>query len=242
VVKPEQLKDLLHTAQLPRRDALLLILATKDGQPSTPTQIVNTGRDNGITDISTWNVSQYLGGHKGYFVKLPEGWVLGPKGRQEIVSLVSKLTGGPLVAINQTLRALLPKLPAACASFVGEAIACYEAKCYRASVVLSWVGAVASLHDHVVTNHLGAFNAEALARDANWKLAKIADDLGLMNEGTFLDIMVKISALGKNVKEHLKNHCLALRNACGHPNSVEPGEHMVAAHLESLINHVFTKF
>lgn len=242
VVNSEQLRDLLHTARLPRRDTLALILATRNGQPTATTEILKIGRDNGVRDISSWNVSQYLSGNRSHFVKLPNGWTLGPKGKEEVALLSSKLNGSPLVAINQTLRALLPKLPTDSRSFIAEAVACYEAKCYRAAVVLSWVGAMAILHDHVIKKHLAAFNAEALARDPDWKAAKIADDLGSMKEERFLDILVKISVLGKNVKEHLKNHCLALRNASGHPNSLEPGESMVAAHLESLINHVFTKF
>jgi hypothetical protein len=243
VVKPEQLKDLLHTTRLARRDALALILASKDSQPISTTEIVTVGRNNGLVKIGTWNVSQYLASNKSHFVKFPAGWTLGPIGKQHVASLVSKINGGQAVVINQSLRLLIPKLPnEESRAFVGEAISCYEAKCYRAAVVLSWVGAVAVLQNHIFANHLLAFNAEASARDSDWKPAKISDDLGLMKEEKFLDILVKLSVIGKNVKELLKNQCLGLRNACGHPNSVQPGENMVAAHLEILINHVFTKF
>jgi hypothetical protein len=243
MVKPEQLKDVLHTARLSRRDAIALILATINGQPISTTEVVRIGRDNGLNKIGTWNVSQYLAANKNIFVKFPEGWALGPNGKQHVLSLVSKLSGGQPAIINQSLRLLIPKLPNEEAkAFIGEAISCYESKCYRAAVVLSWVGAVAVLHNHIITNHLAVFNTEALARDPNWKAAKVADDLGLMKEDKFLDVLVKISVLGKNVKELLKNSCLALRNACGHPNTVQPGENMVGAHLEILVNHVFTKF
>lgn len=243
MVKPEQLKDLLHAARLEHRDAIALVLATKDGQSISASEVVKIGRNNGLDKIGTWNVSQYLAQNKGFFVKFPEGWALGPAGKQRVASLAAKLNGGQPAIINQSLRLLIPKLPNEEAkAFVGEAISCYEAKCYRAAVVLSWVGAMAVLHNHVIVNHLAVFNAEALARDPVWKPAKVVDDLGLMKEEKFLDILVKVSVLGKNVKELLKNNCLALRNACGHPNSVQPGENMVAAHLEILINHVFTKF
>jgi hypothetical protein len=243
LVKSDQLKDLLHAARLPRRDALALILASRDGQPVTTTEIQKIGKDSGLRDITTWNVTQYLNTNEGLFVRLPAGWTLGPKGKQDVVALVSKINGGQPAVINQSLRLLIPKLPnEESKAFVGEAISCYEAKCYRAAVVLSWVGAVAVLHNRIIVSHLVAFNAEASARDPDWKTAKVADDLGLMKEDRFLDILVKISVLGKNVKELLKNQCLALRNACGHPNSVQPGENMVAAHLEILANHVFSKF
>ncbi len=243
MLKPEHLKDILHTARLQRRDAIALVLATKDGQPTSAAEVVKIGRNNGLDKIGTWNVSQYLGQNKGFFVKFPEGWALGPAGKQHVASLAAKLNGGQPAMINQSLRLLIPKLPNEEAkAFVGEAISCYESKCYRAAVVLSWVGAVAILHNYVINNCLVAFNAEASARDKDWKPAKVVDDLGLMKEEKFLDVLVKISVLGKNVKELLKNNCLALRNACGHPNSVQPGENMVAAHLEILINHVFTRF
>lgn len=242
MVKLEQLTELLHTARLPRRDAIALVLATKDGQSISAAEVVKIGRNNGLDKMGTWNVSQYLAQNKGFFIKFPEGWALGPAGKQHVATLAAKLNGGQPAIINQSLRLLIPKLPNEEAkAFVGEAISCYEAKCYRAAVVLSWVGAVAILHNHVITNCLAAFNAEASARDKDWKSAKVADDLGQMKEDKFLDILVKIAVLGKNVKELLKNNCLALRNACGHPNSVQPGENMVAAHLEILINHLFTK-
>ena len=249
LVKSEQLKDLLHTARLPRRDALALILASQNGQPIQTTEIIKIGKDSGIRNISTWNVTQYLNSNKTFFVKLPTGWILGPNGRPHIDALVAKITGGQPAVVSHSLRLLIPKLSNEEAkAFVGEAISCYEAKCYRAAVVLSWVGAVAVLHNHIITHHLVTFNAEMSARRAKrnppetWKLAKNTDDLALMSEGELLEVLAAVSVIGKSVKELLKNQCLGLRNGCGHPNSVQPGENMVAAHLEILINHIFTKF
>lgn len=249
MVKPEQLKDLLHAARLPRRDALALILASQNGQPIQTTEIIKIGKDSGIRDISTWNVTQYLNSNKTFFVKLPTGWILGPNGRPHADSIEAKITGGKPAVVSHSLRLLIPKLPNEEAkAFVGEAISCYEAKCYRAAVVLSWVGAVSVLHHHVVNHHLQAFNAEMAVRRSKrnppevWKAAKNPDDLALVSEGEFLEVLVTISVLGKTVKELLKNQCLLLRNGCGHPNSVQSGEHMVAAHLENLVNHIFTKF
>ena len=72
-------------------------------------------------------------------------------------------------------------------------------------------------------------------------LAKNADDLTRMKEHEFLQVLESISAIGKNVKRELEN-CLNLRNACGHPNSLEIAENRVAAHLEILTLNVFSKF
>jgi hypothetical protein len=62
-----------------------------------------------------------------------------------------------------------------------------------------------------------------------------------MKEFEFLQVLVGISVLGKNVKEELEV-CLKLRNGCGHPNSLVVGEHKTSAHLETLIQNVYTCF
>jgi hypothetical protein len=125
-----------------------------------------------------------------------------------------------------------------------EAITCFESALYRACVVLSWIGALGLLYNHVITKYIVSFNAEALRRDPKWRAAQTPDDLARMKEGDFLDIiaMPPLSIIGKNVKEELKNNCLQLRNACGHPNSLVIGENKVAAHLEILILNVFSRF
>lgn len=111
----------------------------------------------------------------------------------------------------------------------------------RRAVVLSWTGAVAVLQDAVIASHLSDFNAEAVRRDAKWRAAKTADDLGRMKESEFLNVLSAISVIGKNVKQELEK-CLDLRNAAGHPNSLRFGENRVAAHLEILILNVFSVF
>ena len=126
-------------------------------------------------------------------------------------------------------------------AFVEEAIGCVEQHLYRAAVVLSWVGALAVLYDHVVAKELAAFNAEAKRRNMKWKDAKTADDLALMGEYDFLQVLEAISVIGKSVKAELEV-CLKLRNGCGHPNSLQIAEHRVNSHIETLILNVFTRF
>ena len=58
---------------------------------------------------------------------------------------------------------------------------------------------------------------------------------------TLLDTLVRLSIIGKNVKQEL-DKCLSLRNSRGHPNSLVIAEHNVAAHIEILILNVFKKF
>jgi hypothetical protein len=85
---------------------------------------------------------------------------------------------------------------------------------------------------------LAAFNAEAKKANAKWKDAVHEDGLARMGEADFLDCLVPIGVIGKNVKEELAK-ALKLRNGCGNPNSLKTGPNMVTSHLETLILNVF---
>jgi hypothetical protein len=127
-------------------------------------------------------------------------------------------------------------------AFVEEAIDCFEAGLYRSAVVMSWIGAISILYDYVVRNKLNEFNIEATKRNPKWKSAQTKDDLALMKESDFLDVLAALSIIGKNVKEQLKNNCLGLRNSCGHPNSFKVGRSMAESHLEILLLNVYDVF
>jgi hypothetical protein len=107
--------------------------------------------------------------------------------------------------------------------------------------VLSWVGAVSLLYDHVIANELAAFTVEAKKRDAKCKDAKTRDELARMPEYTLLQILETLSVVGKSVKTELEG-CLKLRSGCGHPNSLHIAEHRVASHIEILTLNVFATF
>ena len=62
-----------------------------------------------------------------------------------------------------------------------------------------------------------------------------------LKESDFLDVLERLSVLSNAVKKELKT-CLERRNNCGHPNDYKIGEAQVAAHIESLIHHVFERF
>jgi hypothetical protein len=126
-------------------------------------------------------------------------------------------------------------------SFVLEAVGCFESGYYRAAVILSWVGAVSVLYEHVIANKLTDFNTEAARRNAKWRAATNSNDLARMDEHDFLQILAAISVIGKSVKDELEAR-LKLRNGCGHPNNLQIAENVAAAHVESLVNNVFAQF
>ncbi len=126
-------------------------------------------------------------------------------------------------------------------SFVEEAIKCYEAELYRSAIVMSWIGAVSVLYSYIHANYLKEFNQTARQFNARWKHAQSKDDLSRMRESEFLDRIASISVIGKDVKRELQN-CLARRNSCGHPNSLQIGANTVAHHVEVLLLNVFNRF
>lgn len=111
-------------------------------------------------------------------------------------------------------------------AFVKDAIKCYESKRYRSAIVMSWIAAVDVLHWEVVANHLDAFDNEAKRVTDKWKKAANADRLSRMGEADFLDRLVTIHVIGKNVKDQLAI-ALNLRKGCGHPNRLAIGDNMV---------------
>lgn len=237
MLKPELLPDLLHSERRATKDRLLLVLAVDIARPKTLQDIRDLAVNAGWRAVRSVDVSKVLGRTKGLAIRTPKGWELTTSGRQYLVPLVQPTS--PVLVISQSLRDHLPSIMSADArAFADEAVKCYEARLYRAAVVLSWVGAVAVLHDHVVKNHLPEFNAEATRRDAKWRAAKDADGVGRMGEHDFLDVLAALSIIGKNVKDELQK-ALKLRNGCGHPNSLRVSEHQAAAHIELLIDNVF---
>lgn len=240
------LRDLVHERTFTQLDKLLLCLAVESSKPKRPAAVVALAVAAGLRAVKKWNVSAILTSSKGLATNATDGWLLTSLGIDHVRRLAGPRLLAPVPAISSTLRGLLSKLGNPdIAAFVEEAIKCFEARLYRFAVVLSWVGALALLYDHVVSKHLAAFNAEATRRTATsknpWKPAKTADDLALMKEHDFLQVIESISVIGKNVRQELEAR-LKLRNACGHPNSFALAENTVAAHVEQLILNVYAKF
>lgn len=236
-------QTLLVNPRLTRLDKILLILFWDSEIPKNLSKIKGIAVENGLRECQNWNISDVLGKAKGKAAPIKGNWILTTPGRAHLIDkkyLTEKKTHlkndiADLRSHLSTISNLQTK------TFLEEAIACLEADQKRAAVVFSWIGAVAILYDEVVKNHLASFNAEATRKDAKWKTAKTADDLGKMKEFDFLNTLESISLIGKNVKQELQQS-LQLRNGCGHPNSLNIGVRKVAAHIEILILNIFSKF
>ena len=237
----DDLKSWLHRNGITRRDKFLLALATFD-TPCAVRDIMKRCADAGLKIPTTWNPSGLLTQSKGLAIRLPSGWELSEAGKLHLRNLgVSKLSPAA-VQVATDLRGYLLKIKNVdVRAYVEDAIRCYEGELYKASIVMSWLAAIAVLHRHVAKNHLAAFNTEAKRVDPKWKTAANEDDLGTMKESMFLDRLAGISLIGKNSKEALKK-ALDLRNSCGHPNSFKVGVNGAAAHIEALLMNVFNAY
>lgn len=234
------LKAHIANDRLSRKEKVLLILLHHDSDVPVKS-ITETAINNGLREAKKWNVSQILSSLKGLAIKLPEGWSITETGKKSLESL-GVLSEKPTQTIKPKLRVYSSSITNDhVKQFADEAIEALEVGLLRSSVVLSWVGAVSILYEEVLNNHLSAFNAEAVRRSPKWKNATNADGLSKMKEYDFLQVLNGISVIGKNVKDELE-HCLKLRNSCGHPNSLKIGEHKVASHIEILILNVYSKF
>lgn len=234
------LKRLLHK-DFDATDKLLFLLSSMEAACQIK-DLKDRATQAGFRVPKGWNVSSLLARSKGKAIRTPSGWELSDTGKEHLAN-IGVVSGNP--AVHRVARELRQHASVISSErvreFVEEAISCHESKLYRSAVVMSWLGAVAVLHEEVVKNHLTTFNAEASRRNSKWKPAKTSDDLGLMKETDFLDVLQAISVIGKNVKKDLAQ-CLDRRNGCGHPNSYKLAENTVAAHVETLVLNVFSKF
>jgi hypothetical protein len=236
----DDLKDLINNPKLSRIDILVILLSVDSSGARSIKELKDLAVYGGLRKVAKWNISDILSRSKGIAVRTNDGWELSRDGKAYAASL--GVDSGPVITANVNLRKFLTSISAPdTKEFIEEAVKCLEARYFRAAVVLSWVGAVSVLQQYVISHKLVEFNAEALCRNKDWKLAKTADDLGKMKEATFLQILESISVIGKNTKQELEE-CLKLRNSSGHPTSLKYGDSRVASHIEILILNVFCKF
>jgi hypothetical protein len=239
----DQLKQAVHKKDLTKTDKALLCVAAAGAKAASTGTVKKLALQAGVKGAKTLNFTAHLASVEDKVFKTPDGWELTDVGRKHVATLAAQeLSSSPAATEAQALRALLPKLKNDDArEFLKEAVICSEQSLVRAAVVLSWVGAMALMHDHAHAKYLAAINAEATKRDPKWKTAKTVDHLGKLSEATFLEIAETVGMIGKNVKQELEAS-LKLRNGCGHPNSLKIGPNKVAAHLETLALNVYAVF
>jgi hypothetical protein len=238
----DRLSEFLSGSDLTRTLKLLAIVDFLGGGPLRVSEIEKTALEAGLREAKNWNISQVLKRSGGAVILLPEGWKMTDAGRKQLRSAGWDARPTHIVNLIDDLNDAISKIKREERRiFLREAVNCYAAEHYRAAVVLSWSGAIAVMHDYVVSESLPQFNQEARRQGIIKKDAERISDLQEMKEHAFLQIMSSIGLLDKNQKQELDSR-RQFRNACGHPSALRLSNRMVSAHLESLILNVFDKF
>jgi hypothetical protein len=239
--------DLAKSGQ---RGPILLLLSHVE-QPAQTAAVRDKGISIGFRALAQWNLSDVLkaAAKDGLVAQLKAGWKLLTPGLKSIESHYRP--EAPIIAeTRHALRDHIAKLgDAHRRHFLEEAVMSFDTKSYRAAIVLSWVGAAHILQEFVVTFHLAAFNSAAVARakkqsDPRRKQfipIRGIKDFWSVEESDMLQLCQDAGILDKAEKQELQAR-LDLRNRCGHPNAVVVAEHTVAAHIESLLLNVYSKY
>jgi hypothetical protein len=221
-----------------------LLLLSELPQPAKTADVRDLGYRFGRRDITKWNLSDILkkAAAAGLVAQLPEGWRLLPAGRQFLAPAgLAKDVPIVLEARHNLQNHLATVTDANKRAFLEEALGCFEGGFHRAAIVLSWIGAMSIIHEHVVERFLVPFSQAGAKRFKDFKAVKGIKDMAALKESDLLQICQDCGMLDKAEKQELGER-LDLRNRCGHPNSLKLAEHTVASHIEILMHNVYSRY
>jgi hypothetical protein len=236
------LRESLARRDVSKTDKYLLIVAMHDG-PMKANDIRAVARQHGWKDGIRSIPGDYLRQTRNA-IYLPNGWTVTEACKRSLADRGLMNPAGVLTPVTEALEKYLTDVhDPDKARFVEEAIQCVKNKAYRSAIVLTWVGAVYLLYQHVLKNKLTEFNQEGHRRfQKGWTDVANVDDIATARtESVFLNMLEHIGVLTKAEQKELQN-CLDRRNTAGHPNSASFEEVTVGAHIHELIAKVYSKY
>ncbi|MGJ5006331.1 hypothetical protein ACQR05_01075 [Bradyrhizobium oligotrophicum] len=237
------LRESLARRDVSKTDKYLLIVAMHDG-PMKANDIRAVARQNGWRDGSGSLPGDYLK-HTKNAIYVPTGWTVTEACKKSLVERGLMNAAGVLTPVTEALERYLTDVhDSEKARFVEEAVQCVKNKSYRSAIVLTWVGAVYLLYQHVLKHKLSEFNQEGRRRFQKKGWSDVSDVDGLataVTESIFLNMLEHIGVVTKAEQKELQN-CLDRRNTAGHPNSASFEEVTVGAHIHELISKVYSKY
>ena len=248
----EMLLDNLATIELladrkglSQEDITLISLASAGGF-ETGKGIKAKAVELGVKEIQKWNLSMILKRAEGKVASIKGKWKLLGPGQARVSELGFSDKESRIVNVAKSLRSYLNSLKHGSAryQYVEEAISGFEAQLYRSAIVFSWVGGFEILKQFIFDKKKSEFeNAYNSRHSKNSKLfsLKSIDSFERIKEREVIEISENIGLFGKSVKDEIIE-CLNRRNRAGHPNKSLNSENIAAAHIETLLNQVFTKF
>lgn len=128
--------------------------------------------------------------------------------------------------------------------FLDEAIKCYEAKAYRAAIIMVWILTMDHLQELIFKRHLAAFNLElAKVSDKRVKVTKITsgDDFGDIPENKLIELARAAGVINNDVRKILDTK-LGIRNSYAHPSNVTLSPVKAAEFIMDLTDNVILKY
>jgi len=186
-----------------------------------------------------------------YFPKLTEGKnpIFVKKGNNYSFHRSSKKELDELFLVNKhsqqtstTLRNLLPKLTSKeQISFLDEAVSCFEIKCYRASIIMTWLLTIDAIYEMILTRYLAEFNT-AIQANGQYKKVIITkkEDFNDLKEADFITLLRVGKIFSGDIRKILLEK-LDFRNTAAHPNTIVIKETKAISFIEDLIENVITK-
>ncbi len=233
------IKSELARKDVSATDKFLLILSAI-GKPCSAAEIKEFARDNGWTQGAKSNPSPHL--KSGGAIKAKDGWEHTSHSEHRLAQKGMATANNPLTPFSQKLLRAIDSINGdSNKRFLVEAVGCLQSKHYRAAIVLSWVGALWVLYEIAFDGYASKFVTEVQASGLkNFQVKNLEDFSKIPKESMFLEFAEKVGLLTKTERRELVG-CLDRRNEAGHPNDFDPGEGVVAGHIEVLIKHVFSK-
>ena len=127
--------------------------------------------------------------------------------------------------------------------FLEEAIKCFETKCYRASIIMTWLLTIDVLYEFILKpNNLVSFN-NSIQTHGKYKKITITkkDDFSDIKETDFIELLRVSKFLSNDIRKILDEK-LGFRNSCAHPNTIIVDELKTMSFIKDLIINVIEKF
>jgi hypothetical protein len=145
--------------------------------------------------------------------------------------------------ISTTLRDLIPKLKSKeQQSFLEEAISCFEIKSFRAAIVMTWLLAIDTIYEFVISKKLIVFN-NAIQLHGKYKKVTIVskDSFSDIKESDFIELL-RVAKIISNDTRKILDEKLDFRNTCAHPNTIVIKETKAISFIEDIVENIVTKF
>ena len=244
---PELLSKLVAPGRLDIILATMYFQAHYEGRVVVTSQdIRNAMKQARVPKASTTNVTDYLS-KAGGVVDSPGGqdtrrtWRLTETGIAHVVGFLGDIVPARQEDISLLTKQISGMKDPDVKDYVSEALKALQGGATRAAVVFMWVGAVRLIQTAILDLGVTQANAAIQKHYQKARVVKTIDDLQFVQEATLLLAARDLGIFDKGETQILE-HCLDVRNKCGHPGKYKPGPKKLSSIIEDLISVVYARY